>query len=354
MNFFTYLGILARSSISPVLVAAGLALVPPLALAKPVLVISTYDSLASKSGLGGKLFPLFEKTCNCTLKISAAGDAGTIASRLELEARRGKLRSQVILGFDELLWPRIKPHVDPFQPKGLEALLPEIRSGVTAIPEGFVPFDHGIHAFIQDTQLPLAAPRSLADLKDARFAKKLLLQDPRTSTPGLGFLFFTRERLGRDWPRYWSDISGQWLTLASGWDQAYGMFIKGEAPLVWSYTTSQAYHRLHGDPDSKARPARYHARVFEDAMPIQVEGAALVRGLQGEERRLAEQFLEFLISPEAQALIPEGNWMLPVRKGVALPPVFAELPKPRKWIHLRADAGELKEVLAQWNRALQR
>ena len=354
MNSFRYPGILARSLLLLALVASWVAVAPSSAFSKPVLVISTYDSLASKSGLGGKLFPLFEKTCDCTVKISAAGDAGTIASRLELEARRGKLRSHVILGFDELLWPRIKPHVDSFQPKGLDTLLPEIRTGVTAIPEGFVPFDHGIHAFIQDTQLSLAPPRNLADLKDARFTKKLLLQDPRTSTPGLGFLFFTRERFGRDWSRFWSDISGQWLTLASGWDQAYGMFLKGEAPLVWSYTTSQAYHRLHGDPDSKARPARYHARIFEDAMPIQVEGAALVRGLQAEERRLAERFLEFLISPEAQALIPEGNWMLPVRKGVALPAVFAELPKPLKWIHLRADAGELKEVLAQWNRALQR
>jgi thiamine transport system substrate-binding protein len=182
------------------------------------------------------------------------------------------------------------------------------------------------------------------------------LEDPRTSTPGLAFLFFTRSVLPDAWEHYWTDISGRWLTLSPGWDQAYGMFLKEEAPFVWSYTTSQAYHRLHGDPDGGAsKPPRYRAVIFEDAMPVQVEGAAMVRGLSGPSRKIAERFLEFLLSEEAQALIPEGNWMLPVRAGTPLPnAVFSSLPRPRKWIHLQSDAHALKDILARWNRAVHR
>ena len=322
---------------------------------KPELVISTYDSIASPTGLGGKLFPLFEKRCGCKVKVTAAGDAGTLASRLELEAKSGRVRSHVVLGVDELLWPRIEPFAEPFQPNGVRKLLPEIQTGVKSISKGFVPFDHGVFAFMLDTRSRMEPPRTLGDLTSDRFKKRFILEDPRTSTPGLAFLHFTRSVMPEKWENYWAQLAGHWLTLSPGWDQAYGMFLKEEAPLVWSYTTSQAYHRLHGDPEVGTAKPRYQAVVFEDAMPVQVEGAAMVRGLSGPTRKLAEKFLEFLISEEAQALIPEGNWMLPVRAGIQLPnSAFSNLPRPRQWIHLNSDAESLKDILARWNRAVHR
>ena len=60
----------------------------------------------------------------------------------------------------------------------------------------------------------------------------------------------------------WSRLRPRVLTVTPGWSEAYGLFVKGEAPLVLSYTTSPAYHRfaekseryaaLRGTPSSGA------------------------------------------------------------------------------------------------------
>ena len=40
----------------------------------------------------------------------------------------------------------------------------------------------------------------------------------------------------------WRKLKPRILTVSKSWDEAYGLFLKGEAPLVLSYTTSPAYH----------------------------------------------------------------------------------------------------------------
>ena len=332
----------------------GCSLASDFAWAAPDLVISTYDSLASKAGLGGKLFPAFEKNCGCKVKVVSAGDAGTLATRLELEARRAKPSSDLILGFDETLWGRVRPHVISFAPEGINAVTPDLKQALgPLLQEGFTPFDHGVFALMHDTQSKVAPPRSLDELLLPRMKKKFLLEDPRTSTPGLAFLFFTRSQYpqqgAKGWESYWSKLSSQWLNLAPGWDQAYGMFLKGEAPLVWSYTTSEAYHQMNGDQEG-----RYRAVVFPDAMPVQIEGAAIVKGVEGKRLETAKKFLEFLLSKEVQTMIPEGNWMLPVRSDVQVPKPFKDLPRPSRLISLRSSGDELKDTLALWNQAIRR
>jgi thiamine transport system substrate-binding protein len=137
------------------------------------------------------------------------------------------------------------------------------------------------------------------------------------------------------------------------------MFLKGEAPWVWSYTTSQAYHRLNGDSQG-----RYRAQVFEEAMPVQIEGAAWVKLSKNPE--LAQKFLEFLVSEKAQTRIPTGNWMLPVRKNVPLPTAFSNLPHPKKLLSLAPSSGLGRgtpvdpsaavgqDVLKLWSEAIRR
>src|SRR5206468_2130798 len=115
----------------------------------------------------------------------------------------------------------------------------------------------------------------LTELSAPAWKRKLILEDPRTSTPGLDFVLYARAALGERAREFWRGLRGQWLTLAPGWDAAYGLFLKEEAPLVWSYTTSQAYHEEHGDAAGENR--RYSAILFEEGQPIQVEGAALVK-----------------------------------------------------------------------------
>lgn len=312
----------------------------------PTLVIATYDSFVAKHSLGAEIFPLFEKKCGCRIKTLASGDGAQLLSRLALDAERGKPTAQIVLGLDPATWERAKPYLEEWgawAPRGLGHVVAQARVGA-----GFLPFDYGVLAFMSDAEAlkaaHLEAPRRLADLLKPEWRRNVILEDPRTSTPGLGFMFYGDAVGG---PGFWGKFRTQWLTLAPGWDGAYGLFLKKQAPLVWSYTTSQAYHEEHGDSGK-----RYRALVFEEGNPIQVEGAALVKGAfegpSADLRRIARDFLEFLISPEVQKLVPLGNWMLPVMPGTRLPASFKSLPSPLRIVATPASAQETEKALARW------
>ena len=87
-----------------------------------------------------------------------------------------------------------------------------------------------------------------------------------------------------------------------------------------SYTTSPAYHQVAEGVD------HYKAAQFSEGHVAQVEVAAI--SAYTEQPELANQFLQFLISPEAQAIIPVTNWMLPVIDGIELPEAFDKLVTP--------------------------
>lgn len=313
---------------------------------RPVLIVATYDSIAAKHGLGPEIFPRFEKKCGCKVQVLASGDGAQLLSKLQLDSERaGKSRAHVVLGLDQATWQRARPYLEEWggwEPKGYSRIPKEFK-----VSHGFLPFDYGVLAFIADTEqlkvLKLTAPAKLADLLKPEWRRQVILEDPRTSTPGLSFLLYVNEVGGRD---FWARFRTQWLTLAPGWDAAYGLFLKKEAPLVWSYTTSQAYHESHGDTSG-----RYRALVFEEGNPMQIEGAALVKGA-GEQQRLAREFLEFLLTDEVQALIPAKNWMMPVMPGTKLPASFKKVPKPLKLVRTSADAKKIEQALVEWKRAI--
>jgi thiamine transport system substrate-binding protein len=239
----------------------------------------------------------------------------------------------------------LREYMEPWKewrPKGFEHL-------VDLVPLDFVPFDYGIFALMADDQAlqshKLPKPHSLADLLSPALKRSLLLEDPRTSTPGMAFLLFTEHKLGKKFDQFWKGLRGQWLTLSPGWDQAYGLFLKGEAPLVWSYVTSEAYHIEHGEP------ARYHAALFDEGNPVQVEGAAIIKGAltTDRERKLAHDFLEFLLTKEVQEKIPLTNWMYPIVEGTKLPHSFEKLPKQEHIFTSFSPAEDRAKLLKAWS-----
>jgi thiamine transport system substrate-binding protein len=314
--------------------------------AQPLLTLVAYDSFLAKGGLGPAIFPLFESRCHCKLRTISVGSAGQLVGRLELAAKRHKPLAQVVIGLDAQSFFNAvaKKFVEPWggwQPRDFYQL-----SGDARIGNDFLPIDYGILAFIADKkqmkERKLVLPRHMSDLADPKWKRNFILEDPRTSAPGLDFMLFAQTQNQED------AIRGQWLTLAPGWDSAYGLFLKGEAPMVWSYVTSQAYQEMHGDSEG-----RYVAVVFDDEMPFQVEGAILVRDSfrSPEERKLATDFLEFLVSPEVQKLIPEKNWMFPARDGTPLPAAYSHLPRPRRLLRLPDDPVQVDSRLKSWERA---
>ena len=57
----------------------------------------------------------------------------------------------------------------------------------------------------------------------------------------------------------WRKLAPKVVTVTQGWSEAYDLFLKGEADMVLSYTTSPAYHiggRTRSDEEGGDLPGR--------------------------------------------------------------------------------------------------
>ncbi|GAB1481251.1 thiamine ABC transporter substrate binding subunit [Treponema sp.] len=282
---------------------------------EPTLIVWTYDSFASEWGPAKAIADAFRAENGIRVHFVSRGDGGELLSRLLIEGK--KAEADIVLGLDQNLLP-----------KALESgLFLAYRSPLsTSLPEFLVmdaeyrlsPFDYGYFAIIYDSEKITEPPKSLEDLCRAEFKKKLILMDPRSSTPGLGFLAWTKSIYGPAWLDYWKRLAPSILVVADGWDSGYGMFSSGEAPLVLSYTTSPAYHKEFEETE------RYKAAIFSQGHPLQIEGAGILKSSQNREN--AKKFIDFMLSPAFQSIIPLSNWMYPVQE-IALPASFSMAPK---------------------------
>lgn len=326
--------------------------------AEPTLVVYGYDSLVAKRSWGEKVARSFEKKMRdantpVRVKLVSVGEGSQILNRLRLDQKRGKALAHIAWGIDTDTFEKIKEDAASFTWPGKFPLRAEID--LKKLPAGFIPFDFGVYAFIQNTALlPLEqAPRDWVDLILPRFKKKLLLQDPRTSIPGLAWLLGSEQSLGRNEALlYWKNLQNNWLTLAPSWTQSYALFSKDQAPLVWSYLTSQAYHAEHGD-----KKGQYRAVLFSSGQPIQIEGLSILKTAPDYEslKTVAQNFVEHVLSLESQTSLPQAQWMMPVRSDVVLPESFKGLPQAMK---LHSVFEGLKEtgradILKRWREALQ-
>ncbi|MDY0871226.1 thiamine ABC transporter substrate binding subunit [Dongia rigui] len=296
-----------------------------LAAEKPVLTIYTYNSFTSEWGPGPVLEKAFEGTCGCDINWVALEDGAALLARLKLEGKNTK--ADVVLGLDTNLTAEAKA-TGLIAPHGTD--LSALTLPIAWNDAEFVPYDWGYFAFVYDSEKLKDPPKSLADLIDGKDAPKVILEDPRTSTPGLGLVMWLGEVYGDKAGEAWAGLKPKILTVSKGWSEAYGLFTQGEAPMVLSYTTSPAYHQIVEKTD------RYKALVFPEGNYMQVEVAAAIAG--SAQADLAKAFLAFLVSPEAQKVIPTTNYMYPVRDiGADLPAEFVALPKPEKSLLLPAD-----------------
>jgi thiamine transport system substrate-binding protein len=299
------------------------------------LVIYAYDSFVADWGPGPAVMPKFEKATGIKVKLISRGDSGQVLAACIDE--KAKPQADIAIGIDNFLLPQaIKADVlSAYKPKGFEAIAPELR-----LDPGFLltPFDYGHFAINWDSESKIQPPASLADLTKPEYKGKLILMDPRSSTVGLEFLSWAVSAYGDKWQEYWKALKPSILTISAGWDSGYGLYTKGEAPLVLSYSTSPAYHLY----DAKTK--RYRALSFAAGHPLQIEGAGILKGAKN--RANAEKFIDFMISLDFQKEIPLTNWMYPVRAEVILPDCFSIAIKPASLPPPKPEA--LAAALAAW------
>ncbi len=320
------------------LIAAGiLSATSAIAADKPQLTVYTYDSFVSDWGPGPQVKEAFEAVCDCELNLVGVEDGAALLSRIRLEGENSD--ADVVLGLDTNLIAAAK-ETGLFTPSSVSA---EYTLPVEWNDDVFAPYDWGYFAFVHNADA--AAPANFRQLADGD--TKIIIQDPRSSTPGLGLLLWVKAAYGDEAPEIWAGLADNIVTVTKGWSEAYGLFLEGEADMVLSYTTSPAYHLIAEEDASKA------AAAFDEGHYMQVEVAGKLAGTDQPE--LADQFLQFMVSDAFQQIIPTTNWMYPaVTPAEGLPEGFDTLTVPEKSLLLDSDqaAAVRDEALAEWLGAL--
>lgn len=320
---------------APVALAALLATVglPAAAEEVPILHVYTYDSFAAEWGPGPQLKAGFEETCGCVVEFATADDAIAVLRKVQLEGQTTK--ADVIVGLDTATAPEARA-TGLFAPHGLtldNLALPEPWTD----PD-FVPFDYGYFAYVYDTEKTPNPPKSFEELIAMPKDFKIVIEDPRSSTPGLGNVMWVEAAYGDRAPEIWEGLKPHILTMTRGWSEAYNLFLDGEADMVLSYTTSPTYHQVAEGVD------KYAAAIFAEGHVAQTEVAGILKS--SEKQDLARQFLAYLTSVEGQKVIPTTNWMYPVVDlGDALDPAFSTAPKPKL---LKLDEAEIAANSRSW------
>lgn len=321
------------------LLAAGLLTIATSAMAEtPVLNVLTYDSFSAEWGPGPAIKAGFEATCGCEVKFTTAGDGAAVLARVKLEG--AKSEADVVVGLDTNLTADATA----------SGLFAPVAPAANTLPvpfedANFVPFDWGYFAFVYDNTKLTTPPKSFEELAASNL--KVVIEDPRSSTPGLGLVMWVKEAYGDRAPQIWADLADNIVTVTPGWSEAYGMFLEGEADMVLSYTTSPAYHMIAEKDATKS------AAAFDEGHYMQIEVAGKLASTDQPE--LADAFLAYLTSDATQSALITTNWMYPAKTPAeGLPAGFETLVQPAKsLLFSAAEAESLRApAIAEWQAAL--
>ncbi len=275
------------------------------------LTVVTHESFA----LAEETLARFRSESGYDVKFVAPGDAGTVLNQLILT--KDAPLGDVVFGIDNTFAGRaidagvLAPYASPELPSGAEQFAADDSAALTPVDYGDVCLNADT-AWFRDRKL--AVPESLDDLLKPEYADLLVVSNPASSSPGLAFLVATIGAKGDPgYLDYWKALKANGLKVVKGWTEAYtvefsGSSGKGDRPLVLSYSSSPAY-----EPATEALVRT----CFR-----QVEYAGVIAGAQNEVG--ARKFIDFLLSEEVQAQIPEQMYVYPVDPDVELPAEWRE------------------------------
>ncbi|WP_223892487.1 thiamine ABC transporter substrate binding subunit [Sulfurovum sp. TSL6] len=311
---------------------------------KPTLTIYTYDSFTASWGPGPKIKEAFEKEHNCNVKFVGMSSSIGALRKIQLEGKNTK--ADILLGLDTNI-AQAANKTGLFAKHDLDTS--NLDLPVPYTDEYFVPYDYSYMAFVYDENKVKNPPMSFEALAAMPEDFKIVIQDPRSSTPGLSLLLWVKEIYKEKAGEYWKRLAPHILTITKGWSEAYGLFLKGEADMVLSYTTSPAYHII------EENRTNFKSAHFEEGHYGQIEVAAMLKS--SKHKDLAKKFLHFLHSETFAEIIPTANWAYPVVKTKqGLPKVFKTLTQPSKMILLDGKTVEThrKAIISEWLHSLER
>ena len=298
------------------------------------LTIYTYDSFVSEWGPGPIIEKIFEEKYNADVDFVAVDSAATLLNKVILEGDTSK--ADIVLGLDMNLFD-LAEQSGLFTSHNIKDINNLINLPLKWETNKFVPYNYGYFSFVYNEANLETPPKSMGELINSTNAR-IVIQDPRTSTPGLGLLTWMKALYGDKAGNEWKKLNKKIISVTKGWTDAYyNFFMAGEADMVLSYTTSPAAHIMFEE--------RYDilATTFEEGNYITIEFAGILNNSKNKD--LANKFLNFMLSEEFQSVIPSTNIMYPVTNIKDLPEAFEKLEVPK---FIQMDPKEINKNKEKW------
>ena len=297
------------------------------------LTVYTYDSFVSEWGPGPIVEKLFEDKYEIDLKFIAVDSAATLLNKIILEGENTK--ADLVLGLDMNLFNAAE-NSELFVSHNLKNINNKLTLPLNWESDIFVPYNYGYFAFVYNNKTLKNPPLSMEDLINKTDAR-IVIQDPRTSTPGLGLLTWMKALYGDSAQNKWSQLNKKIISVTKGWTDAYyNFFMAGEADIVLSYSTSPAAHIMFEENYDIS------ASTFKEGNYISVEFAGILNSSKN--KQMANKFLDFMISDDFQKVIPGTNIMYPVTD-VEMPEAFNKLEIPKL---LQLDPKDINDNKDAW------
>ncbi len=310
-------------------------------------VLATHESFT----LPKRLIRQFEAESGYALEVRAAGDAGTLATKLSLTADNPI--ADAAFGVDNTFASR------PLD----EGAFAEVTTSATppeayALADGgdrLVPIDSASVCVNVDTSWfdaqEIEPPQTLADLADPTYADLLVTPGASTSSPGMAFFLATVAEYGDDWESYWTDLLANGAKVVDGWEDAYyGDFTAGSdsgtRPIVVSYDSSPAFTVSDGETTTAA---------LLDTCFRQVEYAGVLAGADNPAG--AQALVDWMLTDEVQSALPEAMYVYPVMPEATVPTDWAEFaPQPADPYEIAPSeiAANREQWLTEWTDVVSR
>ncbi len=147
-----------------------------------------------------------------------------------------------------------------------------VPASAVSVPGGwdndtFVPYDYGYFAFVYDKNKLANPPKSLKELVEGPQKWRVIYEDPRTSTPGLGLLLWMQKVYGDQAPEAPAEAGRENRYRHQRLERSLWPVPERGKRLVLSYTTSPAYHMIEEKKDNYAAASFAEATICRSKLP---------------------------------------------------------------------------------------
>ena len=296
------------------------------------------SSIFLNSDFYSDVIPVFEEIFNCHIRLKEFNNVQSMFQ--QIIAEKDSLEVDIILGLDNTLSAEAISEslfID-YEPKNLKFVKKELIFDKT---NHLNPVYYCNLAFIYNSDAVEEPPETFGEMQDGKFKNMIVIPNPETSSFGRSMLLWSVSAFGENgYGHFWRSVKENIFTVAEDYNDAYNVFLAAEAPLLFGFSTIPVYYSQIN------KTTKYRSIIPQEGGYYLIHGVGIARSTK--HQRLAEQFVEFLLSEDFQNLIPKETWMFPVNKKVELPYEFKLLPEPKKNLNGELSSRVVQRSLKSW------